>query len=248
MNFVDKSKKPQQKKSNLIIAKTLFFVYNAAVMRNTALTLLTGLALAATAQAGEEYSAKAAPMAPAPAPCLWEWFSGASVGYVFDSSTALWNAHVGAEYNCPGSDSSHALFLEIGYADWDKKDNSYARLTNSKANFEIVPITLNYKYEAPLTQSLNWFVGGGVGFSLAKTEIKAANNLVGGKASQDDTNFYGQLFVGLVYNVSEQWEITTSGRYLYQNVKDYSFLGETVKLDGRLNNDFYWDLGFRYNF
>jgi opacity protein-like surface antigen len=223
-------------------------------MRNTALTLLTGLALAATAQAGEDYSAKA-PVAPVPAPCLWEWFAGASGGYAFDAETDLWNVHVGAEYKCPGSDSSHALFLEVGYADWNKSGNNYIEDDSSsgsssiyqKNKFEIVPVTLNYKYEAPLTQSLNWFIGGGAGVAFAKTSLDLRND-IRGKKEQKDTNFYGQLFVGLVYNVSEQWEITTSARYLYQNVKDYSLLGNTVKLDGRLNNDFYWDLGFRYNF
>jgi opacity protein-like surface antigen len=221
-------------------------------MRNTALTLLTGLALAATAQAGEEYSAKAP--APAPAPCLWEWFSGASVGYAFDSKATLWNAHVGAEYKCPGSDSSHALFVELGYAEWTKsgrqrvEDGSSSTNYDLKNKFQFVPLTLNYKYEAPLTQSLNWFIGGGAGVAFAQTSAKITGDNNPQKADQDDANFYGQLFIGLVYNVSEQWEITTSARYLYQNVKDYSYEGHTVKLDGRLNNDFYWDLGFRYNF
>lgn len=223
-------------------------------MRNTALTLLTGLALAATAQAGEEYSAKA-PMAPAPAPCLWEWFAGASGGYAFDSEALIWNLQAGAEYTCPGSDSSHALYLEVGYGDWDAKENirTYTDFGNISQtnNYTIIPITLNYKYEAPITQSLNWFVGGGLGIALQETEVQfrsdSQTQFGSVKETEDDTNFYGQLFIGLVYNVNEQFEIFTSARYLYQDGEDYEGIeGDTLK--GLLDDDFYWDLGFRYNF
>ena len=216
-------------------------------MRNTALTLLTGLALAATAQAGEEYSAKAP--APAPAPCLWEWFAGASGGYAFDAKAVIWNGQVGAEYACPGSDSSHAIFLEVGYGSWDKKgkrSSSSVGNYSQKNEFTIAPITLNYKYEAPLTQSLDWFIGGGLGFAVSETKV--SGRVFDGSLSdkENDTNFYGQLFVGLAYNINEQWAITTSARYIYQNDQDYKIAGDS--LEGRLDNDFYWDLGFRYSF
>ena len=209
-------------------------------MRNTALTLLTGLALAATAQAGEDYSAKAP--APAPAPCLWEWFAGASGGYAFAAEAPIWNLHVGAEYSCPGSDSSHALFVEVGYGDWSRTDDK----VSDKNKFDVLPVTINYKYEMPLTQSLNWFVGGGLGVARQTTEA-SLNFDAYNTNSKSNTKFYGQLFAGLVYNVSEQVEVFSSARYIYNNHHPYT-VGGGHNLRGNLANDFYLDLGLRYNF
>jgi outer membrane protein W len=217
-------------------------------MRNTALTLLTGLALAATAQAGEDYSAKAP--APVPAPCLWEWFAGGSVGYAFNAEAAIYNVQVGSEYSCPGSDSSHAIFVEIGYGTWDDSTKLYSREVNLKGKIDnqMMPFTLNYKYETSLTQSLNWFIGAGAGFAINKVDIdiNAYSN-----SSDNSTTFYGQLFAGLVYQVNEQWDVTTSVRYLYQDLGDHKLKRELSGANKVGNNgidDIFWDIGVRYNF
>jgi len=72
--------------------------------------------------------------------------------------------HFGAEYKCPGSDSSHAIYLEVGYT--EKSENFFIgniqdNDIDSDIDFdvEIIPITLNYKYESTLAGNLNWYVG-----------------------------------------------------------------------------------------
>lgn len=219
----------------------------ADVMKKTAMTLLTGLALAATAQAGEDYSAKTP--APAPAPCLWTWFAGGSGGYVDDIDNDMWTLHIGKEYKCPGSNASHAIFLEVGWTGWDD-DTNYGAINDDGDlkvdwDFDVIPITLNYKYESQLTNRLNWYVGGGLGVAISSIDWSAS--LGEKKASDDDseTNFYGHLFAGLVYNVSDTFEIFGGARYLYMDGTDDI---DGVDIDGVLDDDFFYELGARFNF
>ena len=227
--------------------------YNLNAMKKTAITLLTGLALAATAQAGEDYSAKApAPPAPAPAPCLWTWFAGGSGGYVDDIDNDMWTLHIGKEYKCPGSNCSHAIFLEVGWTSWDEGDSFHDDdSSNERPNydidydFDVIPITINYKYECQLTNRLNWYVGGGLGVAISSIDVSISNG--DEKFSDDDseTNFYGHLFAGLVYNVSDSFEIFGGARYLYMDGIDEF---EDLDIPGVLDNDFFYELGVRFNF
>lgn len=211
-------------------------------MTKTALTLLTGLALATSAQAGEDYSSKAPAPAPMPAPCLWTWFAGGSVGYLADAQDAMYTLHVGSEYKCPGSDSSHAVFLEIGYAtdnfsDTVEKD-LYATKSSSRitGDWSMVPVTLNYKYESVLSGNLNWYVGAGAGVAFGDISIDSNVHNIG---DEDERFFFGQIFGGLVYNFSETLEAFGGVRYIYLNDgSDWNAYGE----------DTMFDLGLRYNF
>ena len=220
-------------------------------MKKTAITLLTGLALAATAQAGEDYSAKA-PAPPAPAPCLWTWFAGGSGGYVDDIDNEMWTLHIGKEYKCPGSNCSHAIFLEVGWTGWDEGDSFHDDNTSNPYpnydldyDFDVIPITINYKYECQLTNRLNWYVGGGLGVAISSIDVSISNG--NDKFSDDDseTNFYGHLFAGLVYNVSDTFEIFGGARYLYMDGNDDI---EGVDIPGVLDDDFFYELGVRFNF
>lgn len=214
-------------------------------MKKTALTILTGLALAATAQAGESYSAKAP--APIPDPCLWSWFAGGSGGYVDDIDNDMWTLHIGKEYTCPGSDRSHAIFLEVGWTDWDDSDtfadpsNSSQPLFDVDFDYSVVPITLNYKFESSLTNNINWYIGAGAGVAISSIDWDTAFD------SDDDseTNFYGHIFAGLVWNVSESFEIFGGARYLYMDGNDEL---EDYDIKGVLDDDFFYELGARFNF
>jgi len=199
-------------------------------MKKFALTLLAGLTLAASAQAGEDYSAKAPAIAPAPA--LWTWFAGGSVGYLTDMDTEMYTLHVGAEYK-PNDISSHAVFLEVGYGNPSKSFDD----GNTKFNVDIdmIPITLNYKYERQLVGNLNWYVGAGAGVMV----------LDGGSHSVFDglseTEFLAQAFGGLVYNVSDSFEVFGGARYMYvtdDNLDNLDAYGD----------DWLIELGVRFNF
>lgn len=214
-------------------------------MKKTTLTLMTGLALAASAQAGEEYSAKAP--APAPEPCLWTWFAGGSGGYVDDIDNDMWTLHIGKEYKCPGSNGSHAIFLEVGWTGWDEGDtfNFTDDRIDVDFDYDVIPITLNYKYESSLTERLNWYIGGGLGVAISDIEWKAS---LGNDSESDDdseTNFYGHLFAGLVFNFTESFEMFGGARYLYMDGTDDI---DGVDIPGVLDDDIFYELGARFNF
>ncbi|MCP5536847.1 MAG: outer membrane beta-barrel protein [Akkermansiaceae bacterium] len=210
------------------------------------MTLLTGLALAITAQAGEDYSAKGgkeviAPPAPS---CLWSWFAGASAGQVTgDWDEEIYTLHVGAEYKCPGSNCSQAIYLEVGYTEDNERVYYQDPFTSTNVNYaahdvsaEIIPITLNYKYECALTGSLNWYIGAGAGIALVDTEVRGpfVSN------SQDDTAFYAHIFAGLVYNLSESFEIFGGARFI--------FMDDVFGVQSPLDEEVHYELGGRFNF
>lgn len=223
-------------------------------MKTKPLSIFAALTLASTVYAGEDYSAKAAP-AVAPAPCLWSWFAGGSGGYVDDWDEDMWTLHLGREYKCPNSDNSHAIFLEVGYTDkewngghyydnyyYDRTTRDAPRDMRFKYDMEVIPITINYKFESRLWNRLNWYIGGGIGVAIADIEVKLGDM----KADDDETVFYGQVFAGLVYNFSDSFEIFGGARWIYMD----SSLDEVDDLDisGVLDDDIFYELGLRFNF
>ena len=223
-------------------------------MKNTVLTLITGLALAATAQAGTSYSAKGKEVIPPPpAPCLWSWFAGGSAGYVTgDWDEEIYTLHLGAEYKCPTSSCSHAIFLEIGYTEKDERFGAQGQPGTTPTisvdlEAEVIPITLNYKYECSITDKLNWYIGAGAGVALY--DLSARNPFGPGSESDEETVFYAHAFVGLVYNVSESFEIFGGAKYIYMDDVDF-FSGAPGSIvdDFSLDGGIHLELGVRFNF
>lgn len=221
-------------------------------MKNTAMTLFAGIALAATAHAGDDYSAKGGKeVIPPPPSCLWTWFAGGSVGEVSgDWDEEIYTLHVGVERKCPGQSCTHAFFLEVGFT--EKDDSIFIPTSSELTNVqfgqisleaEIIPITLNYKYECALSGNLNWYAGVGAGIALV--DLDASNGV--SSASFDDTTFYAHVFIGLVYNVSESFEIYGGARYVFMDDPDltgFSVFDERVSLD----EEIHYEIGGRFNF
>jgi len=221
-------------------------------MKNTTLTLITGLALATAVQAGTSYSAKGKEVIPPPpAPCLWTWFAGGSVGHVTgDWDEEIYTLHLGTEYKCPTSNSSHAFFLEVGYTEKEESygygsDSITAPVSDSlDVEMEIIPITLNYKYESSLSEKLNWYIGAGAGVALVDAKVDVP---FGGSESIDDTTFYAHVFVGLTYNVSESFELFAGAKYIFMDDPDF-FTGSLLEDDFTLDEGIQIELGARFNF
>ena len=89
-------------------------------MKIKTLIAVSGLALAATAQAGEEASAKQV-IAPIAAICNWSWFAGGSVGVIDgdDWDEDIYTLHIGKERKCAGDKCSQAIYLEVGFTESD---------------------------------------------------------------------------------------------------------------------------------
>jgi len=223
-------------------------------MKTIALPLLAAFALTSAAQAGSDYSAKAMPQAAAPS-CLWTWFAGGSGGYLAgDWDEDIYTLHFGAERKCPSSNASHAVYLEVGYTEKDYTYNSFRgtkeKVAISRGNIdfelEIIPITLNYKYEQTLSGNWNWYVGAGAGVALYDANI-SGRFVKNNSLSNDDTVFYAHIFAGITYNVSEAFEIFAGLRYVYMNDPDF-FSGVSTEDELTPDGDLHFEIGGRFNF
>ena len=218
-------------------------------MKIKTLIAVSGLALAATAQAGEEASAKQV-IAPIAALCDWSWFAGGSVGVIDgdDWDEDIYTLHIGKERKCAGDKCSQAIYLEVGFTESDfvEEETSGSEVsftTTTSTEVEIIPITLNYKYECELSDKLNWYAGAGAGIALVDVDIETSvSGDNGGPTSEsdDDTAFYGHIFAGLVYNVSDTIEVFGGARFI--------FMDDVLGGDSPLDEEVHYELGARYNF
>ncbi|MGB1874652.1 MAG: outer membrane beta-barrel protein [Akkermansiaceae bacterium] len=217
-------------------------------MKLKTITAITGLALVATAQAGEEAAAKhvIAPIAPL---CNWSWFAGGSVGVIDgdDWDEEIYTLHLGKERKCEGDKCSQAVYLEVGFTENDSTDvetivGEVTTITTTTTDIEIIPITLNYKYECELSDKLNWYAGAGAGIALVDADIDTtvSGDNAPTSESDDDEAFYAHIFAGLVYNVSDAVEVYGGARLILMD----DVLGE----DSPLDEELHYEIGARYNF
>jgi len=193
-------------------------------MKALTLTLLGSLALVASTQAGEYTPTPIAEESSSTA-FFNNGYLGGSVGYLEDLDTAMYTLHLGEEVYS-SERTSHSLFLEVGFG---TKDYS------GDVNLDLIPVTFNYKFELAVAQNLNWYMGGGVGAAYFEYS--------GSGWSDSETEFLGQVFTGLEYDVNESFEVFGGVRYMY--VRDFSFKDFDVD---SFDDDFFFELGLRYNF
>lgn len=181
------------------------------------------------------------PVPPPPAdPCLFTWFAGGSVGYLVDFEEAMYTLHVGTDtcWNVGGWDI--ALFGEVGYTEKDERilEPNLTAPIYTNLDLEIIPITANIKFERALAGNLNAYFGAGLGFSRVDISVNTA--------SDNDWVFTAQVFAGLVYNVSPQFEVFGGARWIYFDDADLTIGGVPGSLD--LGDDVLLEVGARYNF
>jgi len=210
--------------------------------------LLASVLLAMPAFAGTTSKEVIPAPAPQPQPSLWSWFIGGSVGYLFDAEEVMYTGHIGVDTPWNVGGWNVALFAELGYTEAEEDytalyigEGTAAIATGVNVETEVMPLTFNVKFERPLTGNLNAFVGLGLGLAFldvsSSSPVPAFNNY-----SEDDQAFCGQVFAGLVYNVSESFEVFGGARWIY--VDSTEFRGRAVDFE----DDFMVDLGLRINF
>jgi hypothetical protein len=225
-------------------------------MKTKAITIWAGLALVTAAQAGTPSMT----MTPAPSGKLWQWFAGGSAGYLTHLDQEMYNLQVGAEYRPSGASGSHALYLQVGFAEDDTSYNYISNIpgdVSERANIDvnIIPITLNYKYEATLAGRLDGYIGLGLGVAVLdgsydwswSQAVPPPNNSGEGSESQTDVRFYGEVFAGLAYKVSETFEVFGGARYIFMDDVDQP-MGRVFSYKAGIDNDLLIELGARVRF
>lgn len=239
---------------SFFLAKSVISVCVGSVMKYY--NLLTALGLA-TMNATAGTSAPAyTPPAPTPEPALCEWFIGGTYGQLtdvdsnFDNDIGdldiddldldMFSLHVGRGItNSNGWDFS--AYLEVAYLYGDTNlsevfDDGEDLVTfETDVDLDIIPVTLNFKVEHPIFGPVSAYLSGGVGYAWTKFEA--------GDYSHDDGGFYAQAAGGLVWNISESFEVYGGARWLHLDDID-------VAEDPGLSFDdaVAWEVGVRFNF
>lgn len=170
---------------------------------------------------------------------------------------------VGMEYRNPGGQGTHAIYLEVGFTQDDANFRHIANLPGGRSeeadiDLDLIPITLNYRYDAPLAGRLNWFIGAGAGVAIVDssyhwswTQVVAPPGPFEGGGSDDQTNarLYGDVFAGLSFDVSDSFEVYTGVRYILMDEqdRDIDVTGVSDFSEG-INGDVMIELGATYHF
>lgn len=233
-------------------------------------TLLVTLALTLPVFAAPSGKDVQAP-APPPQTGLWSWFMGASGGYLLDAETDMYAGHIGANTPWNIGGWNVAFYGEVGFTErddshlkdvttatttpildvkdrpqFDEHGNLITATTLSTAYYpvetscDIIPVSFNVKLEHALIGRLSAYAGAGLGIALV--DVTSRSSLAKETFSDEDTVFYTQACAGLLYNVSNDFEICAGGRWIYMD--DASIKNAQVEL-GR---DVLLEIGARINF
>jgi len=229
-------------------------------MKTTSFILLTGLALVSAASAGTPATATPPPASVG----LWEWFAGGSIGYITDINEAMYGLQVGVEYKAPGTRATQAIYLEVGFTH-DGANYMYSpppgvtggRTENAAIDLDIIPLTLNYKFEAPITERLHYYLGLGLGIVFLDSSydwswsqaVTPPNNQGVGGDDRTEVRFYGDVFAGLSYTLSDSLRVFAGVRYIFMDdVNRHIDVTQVADYTAGINNDVLFELGMRYSF
>ncbi|MFD0895482.1 outer membrane beta-barrel protein [Luteolibacter ambystomatis] len=204
------------------------------------------IALAGPVWAGEVHSSKA-PIPPPQDSCLCDWFVGASAGYLLDFEEPMYTLQFGRDLPVNLGGWCMATYLELGYTDKSANrlvDFQRQVFVNFDEELQVIPLTLNVKFERPITDNLNVFIGAGLG--VAFTEFESRSTIA--QVKESDTSFAAQAFIGLAYNVNKDFQIYGGARWIYVDFEAPS----TPLLFGSSDLDFdsqaLLELGARFKF
>lgn len=154
------------------------------------------------------------------------WFFGAGADYMTDADETFYNAHIGYDFG-----AGNSIFLESGWFGAEERPSFLFPFT---VDVDIVPITLNYKYEYMFSEVFGVYLGFGAGASRISVDV--------GFADDDDWVFTAQAFAGVIFNVTPNFEVYAGARYMWLDDMDL-FGADIDDLD-----DIGVGAGFRFNF
>lgn len=223
-------------------------------MKTKTLTCLAGLCLVTASEAGTPASTRAGT-------CegdLWNWFSGASAGYVTGVDEAMYAVRFGMVFQ-----DVHSFYLEIG---WTRDDADFsagmgipgARAERAGIDADIIPITLNYRYEAALSERWNGFAGLGAGFAIVDRSYEwswsqalppPAPNQGGGSDDETVVRLYGDVFAGLSCDVNEAFQVFAGARWIFMDEDEQRIdVAGVSDYETGIHNEFLFELGATWSF
>lgn len=167
---------------------------------------------------------------------IWEWFIGGSGGYLFDAGEDMWTFHFGAKMN--SGMGIHALFVEVGWVSTDDIGvvPAFPWPVAVGVDVDIVPLSFNYQYGGAFVSGSLWgyYIGGGLGMAHYDVSV--------GLLSDSSREFYAQLFAGISYEFSRNFNVFTGLRYVHADTSRAAFYAG----DGL--DDVLLELGLRLTF
>lgn len=187
-------------------------------------TLGLAFGLSASAFAGD--TTTSAPSSTAPSmteSSLWTWFAGGSVGYLLDNEEEMYTLHLGMKIAGSGP-ITHSLFLE----------GAYTEVTNIGIDTDIIPVTLNYKFDYAINDAWSFYAGAGLGAAFIDSSF--------GPFDDSSTELSAQIFAGIGYDVTESFQLYSGMRWIW--IDDSTLAGVPVEV----GDDFAVELGGRFRF
>ncbi|MBK1790386.1 outer membrane protein [Persicirhabdus sediminis] len=169
------------------------------------------------------------------------WFTSASVGNMFDTQEAYFTLSLGYHL-----DEKSSLSLQL----MRFKDNG----TGMSSHYEVTnklyqtSIGISYQRTEPLTETLNWYYGGGIGAAYLESDL-TMSSMFFGKFYFDDSSWsaYADAKVGIEKMINQNLSVQLGARMYYINDNDFDYdLGEFT---GKFNNVYFGlELGVSYSF
>lgn len=205
------------------------------------------------------------------APTLGSWFVGGTYGRSDNADSLLadrysqivvsptgfikfsdmdlesYTLHVGKDLGMKVLGCDLAAYLEVGYTNADfnlrGRESDIDPISEIGFDFEVIPVTLNLKLERVLIGKLSGYLTAGAGVAFTSLDISRSDGVTKGSQKETDVEFFMQASAGLLYNVTDQWEVY--GGVRWSNLQDMEF---GTSQDNIIDEPFSYELGVRYNF
>jgi len=162
---------------------------------------------------------------------IWRWFAGGSVSYLDAYQEPMYALNVGVSSPWSPLGFNTSFFLEGAFVEDDNESRIPLGVSGIDSDLEIIPVTLNVKFEKALNDWIGIYVGGGAGASF--TDLKVA-----GVGHDHDTVFTAQAFAGVNFHIGQNSEVYTGARWIHFDDAD----------NYNLDNTWAVEAGYRWKF
>ena len=194
---------------------------------------------------------------------LWSWFAGGSAGYLTDHDEWMGALSFGATRNGDADGVRHSWFVEVGLTGYDEDFVSAprlpgARFEEARLEIDIIPITLNYRFDSRIRDRWGFFVGCGLGVAVVDSSYDwswsqalppPAQATGGGSDDGSDARLYGHVFAGAAFDLTEKVQLHAGLRWILmdENAGQIDVAGVSDQREG-IHNELCIEIGVRWFF